>query len=241
MNEEIKSNYYAIIPATVRYDKKLKPAEKLLYGEITALSNKLGYCYANNRYFAELYNVTIGTVSKWISHLQSLDYIIIIIERNEKNEVVSRKIYINDLPYGEKRQYPYGQKGIYPIVKNDKDNIINNKKIDDLFIEILNRNKNISNDFYSLIDKLGLLYDKATVRILKSDKEQMIKEIIYTIYDLFNSNFYDIVQKFDRKTILNIYLICKDAEQRKLNTEDSIQDFIMYYRKSLINLYSNNF
>ena len=62
MNEETKSNYYSIIPATVRYDNNLKPAEKLLYGEITALSNKLGYCYANNRYFAELYNVTIGTV-----------------------------------------------------------------------------------------------------------------------------------------------------------------------------------
>ena len=40
---------------------------------------------------------------------------------------------------------------------------------------------------------------------------------------------------------MNIYLICKDAEARKMNTEDSIQDFIMYYRKSLINLYSNNF
>ena len=41
MNEENQVNYYAIIPATVRYDKDLKPAEKLLYGEVTALANKL--------------------------------------------------------------------------------------------------------------------------------------------------------------------------------------------------------
>ena len=41
MNEENQVNYYAIIPATVRYDKDFKPAEKLLYGEVTALANKL--------------------------------------------------------------------------------------------------------------------------------------------------------------------------------------------------------
>lgn len=29
-------SYYAIIPANVRYDKRLKPNTKLLYGEITA-------------------------------------------------------------------------------------------------------------------------------------------------------------------------------------------------------------
>ena len=49
MNEENKSNYYAVIPATIRYSKDLRPAEKLLYGEITALTNIKGYCYASNR------------------------------------------------------------------------------------------------------------------------------------------------------------------------------------------------
>ena len=33
-----KPNYYAIIPANVRYDEKLSPNEKLFYGEITALT-----------------------------------------------------------------------------------------------------------------------------------------------------------------------------------------------------------
>ncbi len=39
--------YYAIIPATIRYDSKLRFAERLLYGEITALIRKtrILFCY----------------------------------------------------------------------------------------------------------------------------------------------------------------------------------------------------
>lgn len=60
--------YYAIIPATVRYSD-LIPNAKLLYGEITALCNKEGYCYASNSYFADLYGVDIKQVSRWIGNL----------------------------------------------------------------------------------------------------------------------------------------------------------------------------
>ena len=59
MNEN-EINYYAIIPANVRYDTNLKPNEKLLYGEITALSNQKGFCYAQNQYFAKLFKYGRG-------------------------------------------------------------------------------------------------------------------------------------------------------------------------------------
>lgn len=240
MNEEIKSNYYAIIPATVRYDKELKPAEKLLYGEITSLANKRGYCFAQNRYFADLYDVTIGTVSKWISHLQKLGYILIIIERNDRNEILSRKIYITDIPYCQKRPYPYNQKELYPMVKNDIYNNININMIEDIFNLIMKKSKKIASDFYEVLDKLGLLYNEYSITIIPDEKLPMIKEITYIIYDLYNSSFRTIVKLFDRKTIFNIYLICKDVQMKKENTEDKIQDFLLYYRKCLINQYSNN-
>jgi len=88
-----KPNYYAIIPADVRYSN-LKPNAKLLYGEITALSGKLGYCYASNNYFADLYAVSKNTVSRWISDLNKLGFINIEVERNEKKQVIKRRIGI---------------------------------------------------------------------------------------------------------------------------------------------------
>jgi len=71
-----KPGYYAIIPADVRYDNDLKGNEKLLYGEITALANKRGYCWAKNSYFAKLYDVNSRTIQRYINTLEKKKYII---------------------------------------------------------------------------------------------------------------------------------------------------------------------
>lgn len=86
-------NYYAVIPAKVRYDKELKPNEKLLYGEISALSNKNGYCNAGNVYFAELYGVHKKTISEWVTHLKNKGYIEVEIIYEDK-KIIERRIYI---------------------------------------------------------------------------------------------------------------------------------------------------
>lgn len=75
MEKQTQKNFYAIIPAFVRYDKDLQPNAKLLYGEITALSNEKGFCWAENEYFANLYNVSKTSISKWISSLIKKQYI----------------------------------------------------------------------------------------------------------------------------------------------------------------------
>ena len=69
MTSDNKKSYYAVIPATVRYDNNVVPGAKLLYGEITALCNEKGYCWATNDYFSRLYSVSKRTISTWIKSL----------------------------------------------------------------------------------------------------------------------------------------------------------------------------
>ena len=69
-----KPSYYAIIPANVRY-ADITPNAKLLYGEITALCSKEGYCWASNNYFAELYDVDVRTIKRWVSELLGIEAI----------------------------------------------------------------------------------------------------------------------------------------------------------------------
>lgn len=93
--EEQQKAYYAIIPANVRYDKDLAPNAKLLYGEITALCNEKGYCWASNQYFADLYHSSISAVQKWVSALVKKGYINLeLVYKEGTKQVLHRKLYI---------------------------------------------------------------------------------------------------------------------------------------------------
>lgn len=92
--ENEQPNYYSILTANVRYDKNLKANEKLLFSEITALSNKYGYCTASNRYFAELYQVTERSIQDWISNLVQYGYITTTLVSKD-GQIIGRKIYLS--------------------------------------------------------------------------------------------------------------------------------------------------
>lgn len=229
MSKKEHPNYYAIIPVTVRYDTNLKSAERLLYGEITALANKNGYCFAQNKYFADLYNVTLISVSRWISHLQELGYIKTDVIRNENKEIISRNIYIVDIPYYQKNQYPYIQKSKEGIKKNVKDNNIK-YNIDDIFYLIINNSNEIPMKFLEIIERLEFNYEPYMIEHMSEDKIDILKNIIYVLYDLFNSNFEFILQNANRENLINLYLLAMD------NKPDNL---LNYYKKSIINNSTN--
>ena len=139
-----KTENYILIPAEVKNCKELKPIEKLIFGDITCLCNQKGYCWAGNRYFAELYQISKRSVSRYINHLKELNFITAVVERDANKKVIKRTIKINDNPI-EKTDSTSGQNFLSPIDRTVQYNNIryNNKK-----------EKNILfNDFWDTYDK----------------------------------------------------------------------------------------
>ena len=133
-NQE-KVGYYSVIPATVLYNKELKANEKLLYAIITSLACKEGYCFASNKYLAEKLDVNPKTISSWISDLKNKNFIVVELIRNENNQIIQRKIYINDVPYEE----TYLPDGVYM-------NSFGPYKVPENAYFVMGDNRTISND-----------------------------------------------------------------------------------------------
>jgi len=80
----------------------LKPNEKLLFAEITALTNMNGQCFATNKYFAELYDVSVETVSRWVSQLEKLGFIKRTIKYKEGSKQIDKRFITLATPIDEK-------------------------------------------------------------------------------------------------------------------------------------------
>lgn len=182
--EKQSPNYYAVIPANVRYDNELRANEKLLYGEISALANRTGECWATNRYFADLYGVSTESVGQWLRSLKRRGYIRTRIEYEGK-EVKARYISIT-------------QQDIVIQTKQEKEKPKEDRKQIEAVVEYLNertgksyrstsaQTKHISarlSEGYTVED-CKTVVDKKTAEWLGTDMEKYLR-----LETLFGSKF----------------------------------------------------
>lgn len=183
--EDEKPSYYSIITADVRYDERLKPNEKLLYSEITALSNKYGYCTATNSYFSKLYRADKSTVSRWVSHLEKCGYVQVEQTRDGKR-IVQRKIYPVATPLLTKKSIPYAQKDQYPIDKKVKGNItrVNTTSMNmrERIKQPLDTNSKLS--LLSWSDSLGAMTDQIRKLLLDASDQGMSIDLLQKAIDI---------------------------------------------------------
>lgn len=139
--EEQQKAYYAIIPANVRYDKDLAPNAKLLYGEITALCNEKGYCWASNQYFAELYGVSVLSIKRWVNSLVTKGYVYRTLTYKPNSKEIDKRILSID--GGIKIDTTSVQKCYDPSIKNDTSSSIKNDTDNNTSINNTFNNTNI--------------------------------------------------------------------------------------------------
>ena len=90
----MQPHYYMNIPAFVWDDKDLlrKPKAILLYGHISTLANKKGYCWATNEYFAKQLKVDKRTVIDYVNLLVNKKYIKRKVFHKENSKEIDKRL-----------------------------------------------------------------------------------------------------------------------------------------------------
>lgn len=219
MNE--KPNYYAVIPANVRYDKNLKANEKILYGEISSLLDKTGTCYASNTYFARLYKVDPSSISKWISNLEKNNYLEISYIRAGK-EIKQRNIKIlgidkyqegycqkNKENKEEEEKEIYKEKNIFELVEKNLGRVLS-----PIEIEIISK-WDYEYEIIELAVKEAILHNAKTIKYIdriifnwKQNKVETIEDAEKYLEEFSNKTK---PRKKEEKSIVNYY---KDLDEQ---------------------------
>ena len=129
---------------SVRYNNNLTWFEKVLFSEITALTNVSGFCFAKNSYFEFVFNVSISTIQRALKKLESENLIKVDILRSENNEVEQRKIYImidNTPPLKNDGTPPLKNDGTPPLKNDGYNNTRKSNKTRYNYIDNNNKNK----------------------------------------------------------------------------------------------------
>ena len=188
--------YFAILPASVRYDNRLSASEKLMFSEITALAGRDGYAYAKNKYFAELYGVDERTIRRWIAKLADMKYVSVSMVKKANGADDFRRIVPlldpdkNVLPPGQKcPEHP--DKNVSPIYKEEyikKNNSYMGRftppTLQEVQVYCMSRHNNVDPekfiDFYSakgwMVGKNKMKDWKAAVRTWEKGEKEVKKD-----------------------------------------------------------------
>jgi len=175
MTNKEKPTYYAILTADVRYSTKLKANEKLLFAEITALSQKDGTCWASNKYFAELYGVSTVSISNWVTNLVKYGFVSRTIKYKDGTKEIDKR-YIRILGGGIKENFKGG------IKENFKDNNtrVNNTRVISAFDDFWKEYPNKANK-----KKARTSFDRLT----KTKQKLAIEDIKTRFIDIDNVRY----------------------------------------------------
>lgn len=171
------SGYYKIIPDFVMFDEELlsMPKAILLYGEITALSNNKGYCWASNSYFAKKFKVSDRMIKNYINKLVEKGFIARkIIYKPGTKEVDKRILSIGstpseiDFPTPSEIDFPTPGEADFP------DNNINTNNIN------INREREEAEEtnIFDLLPSCGIYMNNINMQVLIQYTKQLSNDVL---------------------------------------------------------------
>jgi biotin operon repressor len=131
-----EQNYFYIIPAKLAEEGNMTKA--MLYGLISSLANKQGYCWASNEYLAKKLKRKDPTkISKYITQLKKDNWIDIEVNKEKGN---IRKIWISMGGIGKKAKTSW-QKSQDPYWQKSQESNISNSNIKEYPLETSSRGR----------------------------------------------------------------------------------------------------
>jgi len=222
-----EKSYYAVIPAPVRYCQNLSPNAKLLYGEITALCNKEGYCWASNNYFAKLYGVHTITISRWIKNLEDNHFIICKMKNKNK-----RRIYIHEPLAKMLRGFSKNAKGVKQKCLGYNNNITNKTNISVKMID-----KRFAMKLFKLVRakrKININHQKwschfAKLRVKSGIKKQRIAKVLNWYENHIGERFVPV--SYSAGSFCSKFLRIEDAMNRYIENIESGEAPLVYKKR----------
>lgn len=102
--------FFSVIPAHLLEDMSISPNSKIMYGMISLMTSREGYCWASNAQLAEMMCCAKDTVSNYVSILEKAGHIRTVVEPNRKTGGSIRRIYLvfpnPDFAEGYSDKYP---------------------------------------------------------------------------------------------------------------------------------------
>ena len=220
-------NWAAVIPCRYLLATDISSTQKLLIGLISGLSNVKGYCFASNEYLGNCLNISKVSVSHAVSDLEKKGYLGRVIYRNDKQQIEQRILVLildkkNDIPIVENLDPLYPKNDI-GIVENLKDNIKNNRKIN---------NNNINTDFVFISEEWKELWEQWTEYKKEEHrdkfKSQKSEQLALNNLVKISKERIEVARKIVSLSIINRWkgLFEIKEEEKKKNKIEQYQDWL---------------
>ena len=146
--------FWSVIPATVLDDMSIPANAKILYGVLSSLMRREGYCWPSNAQLAEAMHCSEDVVKRWVSALAEAGHIRVRIEPNRK---VGGKIrYISPVlaePSITPSQNGYGDE--CPGTYGDKNPLVGGQTSPSIYKRIKRKRKKKSRNRLTLLRRLS--------------------------------------------------------------------------------------